>query len=110
MQRDAPFNPNELQRALLGYDPSPLETSLIEWTRKNWPMASRGMVYARKEAADTVAGVSGIRDHDAKVALEVAARVAISERELMCRAIAAVLPEWLETTYGLTPKGDAAKG
>jgi hypothetical protein len=35
----------------------------------------------------------------------VAARVAISERELMCRAVAAVLPEWLETTYGLKPKG-----
>jgi len=23
----------------------------------------------------------------------------------MCRAVAAVLPEWLETTYGLKPKG-----
>ena len=109
MQRDAEFNPNDLQKALLGYDPSPLETSLIDWTRKNWPMASRGMVYARKEAAETVAGVSGIRDHDAKVALEVAARVAISERELLCRAIAAVLPQWLAETYGLLPSGAEEK-
>lgn len=105
MQRDAEFNPNDLQKALLGYDPTPLETSLIDWTRANWPMASRGMVYARKEAADTVSGVSGIRDHDAKLALEVAARVAIAERELMCRAIAAVLPQWLAETYGLVPEG-----
>jgi hypothetical protein len=36
--------------------------------------------------------------------MEVAARVAISERELVCRAIAAVLPQWLADTYGLAPK------
>jgi hypothetical protein len=35
--------------------------------------------------------------------MEVAARVAIAERELVCRAVAAVLPGWLEETYGLTP-------
>ena len=38
------------------------------------------------------------------LALQVAARVSISERELTMRTIAAVLPEWLERTYGLTPK------
>jgi hypothetical protein len=37
--------------------------------------------------------------------MQVAARVAVSERELMCRAVAAVLPAWLESTYGLTPGG-----
>ena len=61
-------------------------------------MAARAMVYNRSEADKTVEGVSGIREHDARLALEVAARVAISERELLCRGIAAVLPEWLEST------------
>jgi hypothetical protein len=102
--RDAEFNPNDLQKALLGYDPTPLETALIEWTRENWPMAARGMVYARREAADTVSGVSGVRTDEAKLVTEVAARVSIAERELMCRAIAAVLPQWLADTYGLEPK------
>lgn len=101
--RDADFNPNELQKALLGYEPSDLETALIDWSRENWPTAARGMVYARKEAADTVAGVSQVRDHDLKVVLEVAARVSISERELLIRGLAAVLPGWLERRYGLTP-------
>ena len=105
MQRDTDPTPNELQRALLGYDPTPLETSLIEWTKEHWPMAARAMVYNRAEADKTVEGVPGIRSDDARLALQVAARVAISERELMCRAVAAVLPEWLETTYGLKPKG-----
>jgi hypothetical protein len=105
MQRDTDATPSDLQRALLGYDPTPLETSLIEWTKERWPMAARAMVYNRAEADKTVQGVSGIRDGDARLALEVAARVAISERELLCRAIAHVLPEWLETTYGLRPKG-----
>ena len=36
--------------------------------------------------------------------MSVAARVAISERELLIRALAALLPEWLEQRYGLTPK------
>src|SRR5512132_3297676 len=107
MPRDSDPTPNELQRALLGYDPTSLETSLIEWTEENWPMAARAMVHNRSEADKTVHGVSGIRSHDARLALEVAARVAISERELLCRAIAAVLPEWLETTYGLRPRGTA---
>ena len=50
-----------------------------------------------------------LRDDDARLALEVAARVAISERELLCRGIAAVLPEWLESTYGLRPRGSAGE-
>jgi hypothetical protein len=103
--RDTDFNPNELQRALLGYDPAPLETALIDWTRENWAMAARGMVYAKSEAANTVKGVPGVRDHESRLVLEVAARVAIAERELMCRAIANVLPAWLEETYGLRPDG-----
>ena len=103
--RDTDFTPNELQRALLGYDPAPLETALIDWTRENWAMAARGMVYAKSEAANTVQGVPGVRDHESRLVLEVAARVAIAERELMCRAIANVLPAWLEATYGLRPDG-----
>jgi len=105
MQRDTDPTPNDLQKALLGYDPTPLETSLIEWTKEHWPMAARAMVYNRSEADKTVQGVSGIRNDDARLALEVAARVAISERELLCRAIAHVLPEWLEANYDLRPKG-----
>ena len=106
--RDDP-NPeyNPLQKALLEYEATTLETALIEWTKEHWPMAARAMVYNRAEADKTVEGVSGIRSDDARLALEVAARVAISERELLCRGIAAVLPEWLETTYGLRPRGTA---
>lgn len=103
MQRDD-ATPNELQRALLGYDASPLETALIDWTRANWPMAARGMVYSRREAADTVGGVGGVRSDEGRLVMEVAARVAIAERELLCRAIAAVLPGWLAETYGLVPR------
>ncbi len=110
MQRDSDPSPNELQKALLGYDPTSLETSLIDWTKENWPMAARAMVYNRSEADKTVQGVSGIRSEDARLALEVAARVAISERELMCRAIAHVLPGWLEETYGLRPDGTGSAG
>lgn len=106
MERDSDPTLSELQRALLGYDPTPLESALIDWTREHWPMAARGMVYAREEAAKTVSGVSGVRSDEAKLVLEVAARVAISERELLCRALAQVLPEWLSETYGLTPNGD----
>lgn len=105
MQRDDDPTPNELQKALLQYDPTALETALIEWTREHWPMAARAMVYNRQEGDATVQGVSGIRSDDAKLALQVAARVSISERELLCRGIAAVLPQWLEETYGLTPRG-----
>lgn len=105
MQRDSDPTPNELQRALLEYDPTALEEALIEWTKEHWPMAARSMVYNRAEAEKTVEGVMGLRDGDAKLALEIAARVAISERELLCRAVAHVLPKWLEETYGLTPKG-----
>ncbi|WP_217913544.1 hypothetical protein [Miltoncostaea marina] len=104
MLRDDDATPNDLQRALLEYDPTTLETALIEWTKEHWPMAARAMVYNRAEADKTVEGVPGIRNDDARLALEVAARVAISERELLCRGIAAVLPQWLESTYGLTPK------
>ena len=106
MQRDSDATPSELQKALLGYDPTNLETALIEWTKEHWPMAARAMVYNRSEADKTVSGVSGIRN-DERLALEVAARVAISERELVCRAIAHVLPQWLEETYGLSPNGTA---
>ena len=102
--RDAEFAPNDLQKALLGYEPTDLETRLLDWTREHWTMAARGMIYAKKEAAETVSGVNGVRSDENKLVLEVAARVSISERDLMCRAIAAVLPEWLEETYGITPK------
>ncbi|HWH13168.1 MAG TPA: hypothetical protein VNT51_00360 [Miltoncostaeaceae bacterium] len=101
--READPTLSELQRALLGYDPSGLETSLIEWTREHWAWAARGMVYARKEAAETVSGVGGVRSDEGKLVLEVAARVAIAERELLARAIAHVLPQWLQETYGLVP-------
>jgi hypothetical protein len=104
MQRDTDPTPNELQRALLEYEHTTLEKALIDWTQEHWPMAARAMVYNRAEADKTVEGVMGLRNEDAKLALQVAARVAISERELVCRAIAAVLPQWLEETYGLTPK------
>lgn len=102
MQRE--FNPNELQKALLGYDPSDLEKSLIDWMKANWAQAARGMVYARKEAEDTVSGIGNVRSDEARLVMEVAARVAISERELVARAIAHNLPAWLEQTYGLVPK------
>jgi hypothetical protein len=104
---DSDPTPSDLQKALFDYHAEPLEAALIEWTRERWPMAARGMIYARKEAADTVSGVNGVRSDESKLVLEVAARVAIAERELMCRAVAAVLPKWLEETYGLKPK-DAA--
>lgn len=105
MQRDSDPTPNALQKALLEYEATDLETALIEWTKEHWPMAARSMVYNRSEADKTVEGVPGIRNPDAKLALQVAARVAISERELVCRAIAHVLPKWLEDNYDLVPKG-----
>ena len=106
MSRDSDPTPNELQKALFHYEASDLEESLIAWAREHWPMAARGMLYAKKEAQETVSGVQGLRDDQAKHALDVAARLAIAERELLIRAIAAVLPEWLESRYGLTPKGE----
>lgn len=106
MPRDSDPTPSDLQKALFLYEASDLETSLINWAREHWPMAARGMIYAKKEAQDTVSGVQGVRDDQAKLALEIAARVAISERELLIRGLAAVLPEWLESRYGLTPKGE----
>ena len=104
MPRDSDPTPNELQKALFEYEATDLETALIEWAREHWPMAARGMIYAKKEAEDTVSGVQGIRDDQARLALEIAVRAAISERELLIRGLASVLPEWLERTYGLTPK------
>jgi hypothetical protein len=104
MQRDAEFAPNDLQKALLGYEPTQLEADLLAWAREHWTQAARGMIYAKKEAAETVSGVSGVRGDEGKLVLEIAARVAISERDLMCRTIAAVLPAWIEATYGLEPK------
>ncbi|MFN8108648.1 MAG: hypothetical protein U0Y82_02210 [Thermoleophilia bacterium] len=102
---DREFNPNELQKALLGYDPSDLEKSLIGWMKEHWAQAARGMVYHRKEAEDTVSGLGNVRSDEGRLVMEIAARVAISERELVARAIAANLPDWLERTYGLKPKG-----
>lgn len=110
MERDTDPTPSDLQKALLGYDPAPLEKALINWTRTNWPMAARAMVYAKREAADTVSGVTGVRSDEARLVMEVAARVAIAEREHMCRALAAVLPQWLADTYGLTPREQAEDG
>jgi hypothetical protein len=81
--RDSDPTLSDLQEALFGYHPSDLEESLITWTREHWPQAARGMIYAKKEAEDTVA---------------------IAERELVIRAMAAILPQWLEETYGLTPR------
>lgn len=104
MQRDSDPTLSPLQEALLGYKASDLEKALIDWAREHWPMAARGMIYAKKEADDTVSGVQGIRDDNAMLALQLAARVSIAERELLIRAMAAVLPEWIESRYGLTPK------
>ncbi len=104
MQRDSDPTLSPLQEALLGYQASDLEKALIDWAREHWPMAARGMIYAKKEADDTVSGAQGIRDDNAMLALQIAARVSIAERELLIRALAAVLPEWLESRYGLTPK------
>lgn len=104
MQRDSDGMPNELQRALLEYSPTDLEESLIEWTREHWPMAARAMVYNKTEGDQMVSGVQGVRSDEGQLVLQVAARVAISERELLIRGIAAILPEWLEERYGLTPK------
>ncbi|MBL6633031.1 MAG: hypothetical protein ISP32_01390 [Thermoleophilia bacterium] len=104
MQRDSDGTPNELQRALLEYSPTDLEESLIEWTREHWPMAARAMVYNKSEGDQMVSGVQGVRSDEGQLVMQVAARVAISERELLIRGIAAILPEWLEQRYGLTPK------
>jgi len=104
MQRDSDGMPNELQRALLEYSPTDLEESLIEWTREHWPMAARAMVYNKAEGDQMVSGVQGVRSDEGQLVMQVAARVAISERELLIRGIAAILPEWLEQRYGLTPK------
>ncbi len=104
MQRDSDGMPNELQRALLEYSPTDLEESLIEWTREHWPMAARAMVYNKTEGDQMVSGVQGVRSDEGQLVMQVAARVAISERELLIRGIAAILPEWLEQRYGLTPK------
>ena len=107
-QRDAPFEPSDLQKALLGYEPTSLETALIDWTRENWPMAARGIVYARAEGDKTISGVRGVRSDESRLVLELATRIAISERELLCRGIAQILPQWLEENYGLKPGGNGA--
>ena len=104
MQRDSDPTPNELQRALFEYEPSDLEQALIDWTKDHWPMAARAMVYNKAEADDMVSGVNGVRSDEGQLVLSVAARLAISERELLIRGIAAILPQWLEQNYGLTPK------
>ena len=104
MQRDSDPTPNELQRALFEYEPSDLEQALIDWTKDHWPMAARAMVYNKAEADNMVSGVNGVRTDEGQLVMSVAARVAISERELLIRGLAAILPQWLEQTYGLTPK------
>jgi hypothetical protein len=104
MQRDSDGTPNELQRALLEYTPTDLEEALIEWTREHWPMAARAMVYNKTEGDNMVSGVQGVRSDEGQLVMQVGARVAISERELLIRGIAAILPEWLVKRYGLTPK------
>lgn len=103
-QRDSDPTLSPLQEALIGYKATDLEEALIKWSREHWPMAARGMIYAKKEADDTVSGVQGLRDDQAKLALAVAARVAIAERELLIRTLAAILPEWIEKRYGIAPK------
>ncbi len=103
--RDSDPTPSDLQKALFEYEQSSLEEALISWMREHWTWAARGMTYARKEAAETVSGVGGVRSDEAKLVMEVAARVAIAERELMARAIAHQLPAWLEENYGLVPRG-----
>jgi hypothetical protein len=107
--RDAPFVPNELQKALLGYEATALEEALIDWTRENWAMAARGQVYCKKEALETIRGARGVRTDENKLVLELATRVAIAERELLCRALGAILPDWLEQTYGLKPPAQDAE-
>ena len=104
MPRDSDPTPNELQRALFEYEPSDLEQALIDWTKDHWPMAARAMVYNKAEADNMVSGVNGVRSDEGQLVMSVAARVAISERELLIRGLAAILPQWLEQTYGLTPK------
>lgn len=104
MQRDSDPTPNELQRALFEYEPSDLEQALIDWTKDHWPMAARAMVYNKAEADNMVSGVNGVRSDEGQLVMSVAARVAISERELLIRGLAAILPQWLEQNYGLTPK------
>ena len=104
MQRDSDPTPNELQRAFFEYTPTELEETLIQWTKDHWPMAARAMVYNKAEANDMVSGVNGVRTDEGQLVLSVAARVAISERELLIRALSAVLPDWLEQRYGLTPR------
>ncbi|MSO43907.1 MAG: hypothetical protein EXQ74_01140 [Thermoleophilia bacterium] len=103
MQRDTSDTPSELQRALFEYIPTDLEEALIAWTRENWNMAARALAYNKREGDLVVKGVSNVRSEEGQLVMQVGARVAISERELLCRAIAAVLPEWLEQNYGLTP-------
>lgn len=103
-QRDSDPTLSPLQEALIGYKPTDLEDALIKWSREHWPMAARGMIYAKKEADETVSGVQGLRDDQAKLALDLATRVSISERELLIRAIAAILPGWIEERYGIAPK------
>ncbi len=107
--RDSDPTLSPLQKALLEYEQSDLEKRLIDWVRANWAQAARSMVYARKEAENTVSGVGQIRSDEGKLVLEVAARVAIAERELVARAIADVLPQWLEDHYDLTPKAKPAE-
>lgn len=107
--RDSDPTLNDLQDALLNYRPTDLEDALITWSHEHWPMAARGMIYNKKEGDDLIAGVQGLRDDQAKHALSVAARLSVAQRELLSRAIAAVLPAWLEERYGLVPKDAEAK-
>lgn len=102
--RDSEPTLGPLQDAIINYRPTDLEDALIKWSQEHWPMAARGMIYSKKEGDDLISGVQGLRDEQAKHALSIAARLAVAQRELLIRAIAAVLPGWLEERYGLTPK------
>ncbi len=102
--RDSKPELSPLQDAIINYHATDLEEELITWAREHWPMAARGMIYNKKEGDDLISGVQGLRDEQAKHALSVAARLAVAQRELLIRAIAAVLPGWLEERYGLVPK------
>ena len=79
---------------------SPLRSLLLAFSA----IALLGTAPAYATRVKDVAGVQGVRSDEGQLVMQVAARVAISERELLIRGIAAILPEWLEQRYGLTPK------
>ncbi len=107
--RDSDPTLNPLQAAFLTYEPSDLEEAMLAWAKEHWPMGARAMIYNKQEGDNLISGAQGLRDDQAKLALSIAARLAVAQRELLIRTIAAVLPEWLEERYGLTPKDATAE-